>query len=76
MGNAQSQKNTAQNTDMFFNKELIDSIDHLASKLIFEQSFQKLSKLNDPKYCDEVSVLTQRLLKKKTKTYKCKCCGN
>ena len=67
MGNAQSQKNTAQNTDMFFNKELIDSIDHLASKLIFEQSFQKLSKLNDPKYCDEVSVLTQRLLKKKLK---------
>ena len=67
MGNAQSQKKNTEKTDMFFNEELINSIDLLASKLIFEQSFQQLLKLNDPLYCDEVSVLTHRLLKKKLK---------
>ena len=67
MGNAQSQKKNTEKNDMFFNEELINSIDLLASKLIFEQSFQQLLKLNDPLYCDEVSVLTHRLLKKKLK---------
>ena len=67
MGNAQSQKKDSKDPDLFFNEELINSIDELASKLIFEQSFQNLLKLNDPTYCDEVSVLTHRLLKKKLK---------
>jgi hypothetical protein len=67
MGNAQSQQKTDKKPDLFFNEELINSIDELASKLIFEQSFQQLLKLNDPAYCDEVSVLTHRLLKKKLK---------
>ena len=67
MGNAQSQKKDTKDPDLFFNEELINSIDELASKLIFQQSFQNLLKLNDPAYCDEVSVLTHRLLKKKLK---------
>ena len=66
MGNAQSQgKKADKKEDIFFNKELLDSIDLLASKLIFEQSFQNLKKLEDPRYCNEVSILTQQLLKKK-----------
>ena len=66
MGNTQSQgKKSDKEEDMYFNKELLDSIDLLASKLIFEQSFQNLKKLEDPRYCNEVSVLTQQLLKKK-----------
>ena len=64
MGNAQSQSKK-EKTDMFFNQELVDSIDTLASKLIFEQSFQNLLKLQKPEYCKEISVLTHRLLKKK-----------
>jgi len=63
MGNAQSQQK--KSADMYFNEELINSIDLLASKLIFEQSFQNLKKLDDPRYCNEVSILTQQLLKKK-----------
>ena len=63
MGNAQSQSKK-EKTDMFFNQELVDSIDTLASKLIFEQSFQNLLKLQKPEYCKEISVLTHRLLKK------------
>ena len=65
MGNTQSQKKSDKPKDMFFNEELINSIDVLASKLIFEESFQNLLKLQDPRYCDEISVLTHRLLKKK-----------
>ena len=66
MGNTQSQgKKADKEEDMYFNKELLDSIDLLASKLIFEQSFQNLKKLEDPRYCNEVSILTQQLLKKK-----------
>jgi len=64
MGNAQSQKKSNKGS-MYFNEELIDSIDLLASKLIFEQSFQDLKELQNPSYCEEVSILTQRLLKKK-----------
>ena len=64
MGNAQSQKKSNKGS-MYFNEELIDSIDLLASKLIFEQSFQNLKELQNPSYCEEVSILTQRLLKKK-----------
>jgi len=53
MGNAQSQgKKADKKEDIFFNKELLDSIDLLASKLIFEQSFQNLKKLEDPRYCN------------------------
>ena len=65
MGNAQSQQK--KSADLFFNEELINSIDLLASKLIFEQSFQNLKLLDDPRYCNEVSILTQKLLKKKLK---------
>ena len=65
MGNTQSQKKSDKPKDMFFNEELINSIDVLASKLIFEESFQNLLKLQDPRYCDEISILTHRLLKKK-----------
>jgi hypothetical protein len=64
MGNAQSQKKSNKGS-MYFNEELIDSIDLLASKLIFEQSFQDLKQLQNPSYCEEVSILTQQLLKKK-----------
>ena len=45
MGNAQSQQK--KSADLFFNEELINSIDLLASKLIFEQSFQNLKKLDE-----------------------------
>ena len=63
MGNAASQSDSKKN--MFYNEELIESIDLLASKLIFEQSFQELQNLKDTNYCNEVAILTQRLLKQK-----------
>ena len=45
MGNAQSQKKTKETKNTLFNEELINSIDLLASKLIFEQSFENLKEL-------------------------------
>ena len=68
MGNAQSQKKTKETKNTLFNEELINSIDLLASKLIFEQSFQNLTKLGNSNYCDEVSILTQKLLKESLDT--------
>ena len=68
MGNAQSQKKTKETKNTLFNEELINSIDLLASKLIFEQSFENLTKLGNSKYCDEVSILTQKLLKESLDT--------
>ena len=68
MGNAQSQKKTKETKNTLFNEELINSIDLLASKLIFEQSFRHLKKLGDSKYCNEVSILTQKLLKESLDT--------
>ena len=52
MGNTQSQGNSKK-PDMFFNEELVNSIDEIASKLIFEQSFQQLLKLNDPTFVNK-----------------------
>ena len=46
------------------NNEFISKLDEIATKYILEQNFQDMIKLTNSKYCDDLVIITSKILKK------------
>ena len=55
MGNQQSSKN----------KSLSEVINYVAANYILTQNFQDMERLADMKYCDDLVILTSKIIEKK-----------
>ncbi len=62
MGASQSTANTNDSNDSKSQKNLTDVIDYLATDYILTQSFQDMVNLRDPKYCNDLVILTSDII--------------
>lgn len=66
MGNNQSLGKGAGSGDGTANKKTLpELVDYIATNYILTQNFQDLEKLSDPKYCDELVILTSKVISQK-----------
>ena len=61
MGNKQSGPNSKKPSDI----NILRLMDTIASKYILTQNFEDLQRLEDKKYCDQLTILTSQIMKDK-----------
>lgn len=62
MGNNQSQSKESEEKTL---KTLPQVVDYIATNYILTQNFQDMEKLSNPQYCDELVVLTSKVISQK-----------
>ena len=60
MGQSQGKITNSENIDT-----LADKLEEISSSLIFRQNFQDMKRLNSKEYCDELVVITQKMISQK-----------